>query len=565
MLAHLRIKNLAIIDDVALELGPGLTVFTGETGAGKSIILGGLALVLGERASLDQVRTGADKALVEAVFAPPRDPALVELLEETGLTAEDGGIVVRRGLTPAGSRAWVNDQLVSLQTLKEIGDRLVDLHGQHAHQSLLALSAHRELLDRFAGAGEARAAVAAAYDEAVAVAERLEAMAMDERERAQRIDVLRFQAEEIEAAVLREGEDEDLEAERARLAHTEELLQLGAEAVGLLYEEEASAAALLARAERRLDRLLQLDPRAPGEPEAVAGARFTAEESARALQGYLDDLEADPARLEQVESRLAELQRLRRKYGEEIGAIVEHGRRARRELEALEQHDEQLGELQRRLQAAALDYEGAAAALGDARRRAAGELETQVLDELAELGMEGAGFVVAIEPAQRQAPVGLPAGAGRTGSDRVELKLAANPGEPPSALAKVASGGELSRVMLALKLSAAEGDPLDCMVFDEIDSGIGGGRIAERLAQRLAALGRSHQVLVVTHLPQVAAYADAHVAIRKEAGDSGRVAVRAERLAEGAQVEELARMLGGLEVTDATRKHAREMLRRVHA
>ena len=583
MLAYLRIKNLAVIDDVVVELGPGLTVFTGETGAGKSIILDGLGLALGERASLDQIRTGADRAVVEAAFTSPRDPELLEMLAESELAADDGSIVVRRVLTGSASRAYINDQLVSLQKLKAVGDRLVDLHGQHEHQSLLAVAAHRELLDRYGDLLPDLQEVAGAYQEAVSVSEQLESLSMDERDRAQRADLLRFQVEEIEEAAPRPGEEDELDGERRRLAHAEELVELGSGLVALLYEDESSAAALLARAERDLDRIKRLDPGAPGEPEAVSEARFAAEETARTLQGYLDGLQVDPRQLERVEQRLSLLNGLQRKYGEGIEKILEHAAAARQELDALEHHDEKLAELEARLETAAAAYTKAATKLGKGRRQAAGALERQVLDELAQLGMEGAAFDVAIAASSREAPSGLPLGASRLGSDCVEFRLAANPGEAPGPLSKVASGGELSRVMLSLKLSAtgavaadaagkAKGgkqqvgtdsvgaDRIETLVFDEIDSGIGGGRIAEHLAQRLALLGRSHQVLVVTHLPQVAAYADTHIGIRKLEAKDDRVAVEARQLDEGEQVDELARMLGGLEVTDATRTHAREML-----
>ena len=560
MLAYLRIKNLAVVNDVALELSPGLTVFTGETGAGKSIILDGLGLVLGERASLEKVRAGGDRAVVEAAFAAPRDDRLAADLAESGLAAEDGSIVVRRVITASGSRAYVNDQLVSLQKLKAIGEQLVDLHGQHAHQSLLAVRAHRDLLDRFAVAGGLRDDVGAAYEEAVGAADRLAAMTMDERDRVQRVDLLRFQAEEIETAQLSAGEDGDLDEERLRLSHAEELLQLAGDSVEALHEGEPSASSLLAGVEADLERLRQLDPGAPQELEAVSSARFAAEEASRALQRYRDSVEVEPQRLAEVDARLGTLHALQRKYGDDIESIIEHGNEARRELDGLERHDEQLEELRQAVAAAAERYTQAAGELGAARRHAAGKLEAQVVAELAELGMQAARFDATVGPRGGSARAGLPEGAGRFGSDRVEFVLAANPGEAAGPLSKVASGGELSRVMLALKLTATDGDPLETMIFDEIDSGIGGGSVAERLAQRLAALGRTHQVLVVSHLPQVAAYADTHIGIRKLETDDGRVEVAAQTLAEGEQVEELARMLGGLEVTEATRQHAREML-----
>lgn len=560
MLTYLRIRNLAVVDDVVLEPGPGLTVLTGETGAGKSIIFDGLSLVLGERASLDAIRRGADRAEVEAVFRCDRDPQLPALLSERDLQGDEPGtLLVRRVITPSGSRAYLNDHPVSLKLMKQIGDRLVDLHGQHAHQSLLRTGAHRELLDRFAEHGAMRERVARTWERAVEAGERLEKMRMDERDRAQRVDLLRFQVQEIEAAGLTSGEDEELAAERRRLAHAEELAECGAEASALLYEAEESAVALVARASRRLQRLLELDPDAPVELDELQRARVSLEEAARSLQVYLDDLEVDARRLEEVESRLAALDGLRRKYGDTLGAVLEHARRARQELEGLERLEESLEALEAELADSREAYEEAADELSRSRRMAVDELREQVTGELGELAMPSARFEVVVERRRGDSPPGLPDGAARHGLDSVEFRLAANPGEDGGPLSKIASGGELSRVMLALKLSATEGDPLETLIFDEVDAGIGGGRVAEHLARRLATLARTHQVLVVTHLPQVAAYADEHVGVRKVELDE-RVRVEVHELVEGEQIDELARMLGGLEITEATRRHAREML-----
>jgi len=559
MLTYLRIRNLAVIDDVALELGPGLTVVTGETGAGKSIIIDGLALALGERAALDQVRSGANRATVEAVFSLPAGSELKAMLDEAGLEGEDGQVVVRRTLTPSGSRAYVNDCVVSQQQLKRIGERLADLHGQHEHQSLLAVSAHRQLLDRFGGAGEALQATETAYDRAVLLGHRLAAVQLDDRELAQRADLLRFQIQEIAAAALETREDEQLQGERRRLAHAEELVEACGAAVSVLYEDDRSASSLIHQAEQRVERLLQLDPELPVRDEALSEARFALEEAARSLQAYQDGLDVDPGRLAQVEERLSAIETLKRKYGDSIESIQEHAHKAQIELESLERHEEDLEALERELHEASEAYQGAARSLTSLRREAGEKLQLQVVNELRQVAMEQAEFRAEVEDRTGEAPPGLPSGAGRSGMDRVEFLLAANPGEKIGPLSKVASGGELSRVMLALKLCATEGDPLETLVFDEVDSGIGGGGVAERLAQRLAALSGTHQLLVVTHLPQVAAYADAHISISKHERD-GRTVVRVESLAAEQQVDELARMLGGLEITEATREHAREML-----
>ena len=559
MLTYLRIRNLAVIDDVALELGPGLTVLTGETGAGKSIIIDGLALALGERAVLDQVRSGASRATVEAIFSLPAGSELGALLDAAGLEGEEGQVVVRRALTSSGSRAYVNDCVVSQQQLKRIGERLADLHGQHEHQSLLAVGAHRQLLDRFGGAGEVLQATQEAYERAVLLGQRLAAVQLDDRELAQRADLLRFQLQEITAAALEPREDEELQSERRRLAHAEELVEACAAAISMLYEDDRSASSLIHQAEQRIERLLQLDPELPVRDEALSEARFALEEAARSLQAYQDDLEVDPDRLAQVEDRLSAIEALKRKYGDSIESIQEHARKAQGELESLERHGEDLEALEKELHEAAAAYQAAAGSLSAMRKKAGEKLQRQVMTELQQVAMEQAEFLARVEDRAGDAPPGLPPGAGRGGMDRVEFLLAANPGEKIGPLSKVASGGELSRVMLALKLCATEGDPLETLVFDEVDSGIGGGGVAERLAQRLAALSGTHQLLVVTHLPQVAAYADAHISISKHEME-GRTVVQVESLDAEQQVDELARMLGGLEITEATREHAREML-----
>ncbi|MFQ5743329.1 MAG: DNA repair protein RecN [Acidobacteriota bacterium] len=559
MLNYLRIKNLAVIEEITLELQPGLTVFTGETGAGKSILVDGLALALGGRASLDQVRAGADRAMVEAVFTCCRDPQVRKVIESAGLGGDDDQIAIRRVLSPSGSRAYLNDRLVSLTQLRNVGGRLADLHGQHEQQSLLSGGAHRQLLDRFSGCSEVLAAVAAAHGEAVALGRQLVDLQMDDRERVQRADLLRFQVQEIEAAALCAGEEASLQAVRQRLAHAEELAELANEAEAWLYEEEASVAALLHQAERRLERLRQLDPQAPVQPESLRGARFGVEEVARTLQGYLDTLEVDPQRLQEVEARLSVIENLKRKYGDGIEAILEYVLAARKELQSLDHHEEEMSGLEKQLQEASSSYASAAAKLTRLRSQGARRLSEQVCGELHQLAMPAAEFRVVIDSSQDESARGLPPGASRHGNERVEFLLAANPGEGTAPLSRVASGGELSRVMLALKLTATEDDPLETLAFDEVDAGIGGGRVAEHLAQRLAVLARTHQVLVVTHLPQVAAYADVHVGIRK-IERAGRAVVEAEPLVADQQVDELARMLGGLKVTMATRKHALEMI-----
>lgn len=568
LLSLLRIRNLALIRRLDLELGPGLNVLTGETGAGKSIILQGIGLISGQRADLDMIRQGSGEASAEAMVTGMED------LEPPSPAANDdsraadqqvarpvGDLILRRTLGSGGSRAYVDDRLATVRRLAEIGERLVDVAGQNEQLSLRRPGAQLDLLDRFAGVDGPGEAVAEAWDRCAEISRRLDELRGDERQRAQREDWLRFQIDEIRKAAPVAGEDVDLGTERRRLMHAEELAEAAAAALSALYEDDGSVSTLLAAAQKRVERIRELDPASPVDPAPLRDARVGVEEAARDLQGYVDGAQADPARLAEVDDRLATLERLKRKYGESIAEVLEALEDAERELDEIAHGDETIVALEADLQVVAAEYRGAADRLGAVRRQAGGDLAVRIEEELAGLGMEGASFVTAFHPASAPstAPPGLPEGASRRGTEAVEYLLSANPGESPRPLAKVASGGELSRVMLALKLAAKDGDPVRTLVFDEIDAGIGGGRVAERLAQRLSALATSHQILVVTHLPQVAAYADRHFRVLKQDRD-GRSQVSVHALDEPERVDELARMLGGLEITDATRTHAREML-----
>jgi DNA repair protein RecN (Recombination protein N) len=561
MLTYLRIKDLAVVEDAAIEPGAGLVAFTGETGAGKSVILGGLELVIGRRASLDQVRAGAEEAVVEAAFEPAARDDLTRLLEEEGLPPVRDQLVVRRRLSAAGSRAWVNGSLVPVGTLARIGALLVDIVGQHESQALLVPGAQLRLLDRSGNLEELTADVAAAWDRAVAVQAQLERLRADDRERAQRADFLRFQIQEIRAADLTEGEEDEAAAERGRLRHSEELGQHAREGLALLYESEAAAATLLGQAERHLEAIAAMDV-AHGLPiEGLREARFAVEEAGRSLQAYLDAVHSDPARLAAIEDRLAEIDALRRKYGDTVAEVLERAGEAEAELERLEGRDAELQRLAQDLDGALENYDAVARRLSGAREKAAAAMQSRITEELQSLGMEGARLAIHLIAADGSDAPGLPPGGTRSGYEGVEFRLAANPGQPERPLARVASGGEMSRVLLALKLAALGSGPGQTLVFDEIDAGVGGGRVAERLAARLEQLAQEHQVLVVTHLPQIAARARSQVLVSK-ATESDRTRVGMTELDESSRVDELARMLGGVEITGTLREHARALLRR---
>ncbi len=455
----------------------------------------------------------------------------------------------------------MNGSLVPVGTLARIGTLLVDIVAQHESQALLVPAAQLRLLDQSGDLEKLAAEVATAWDGAVGLQERLEHLRTDDRERAQRADFLRFQIQEIRAAGLTAGEEDEAAAERSRLRHSEELGQHAREGLALLYESEVAAATLLAQAERHLDAIAAMDATHDLPIDGLREARFAVEEAGRSLQAYRDNVHSDPARLEAVEDRLAEIDALRRKYGDTVAEVLERAAEAEAELQRLEGHDAELQQLAKELDGALERYDAVARKLSAAREKAAVALQSRITEELQGLGMEGARLAIELIAADGAAAPGLPPGGTRSGYEGVEFRLAANPGQPERPLARVASGGEMSRVLLALKLAALGSGPGQTLVFDEIDAGVGGGRVADRLAARLEQLARAHQVLVVTHLPQIAARADSQVLVRKST-ESERTRVGMTELDESSRVDELARMLGGVEITGTLREHARALLRR---
>jgi len=559
-----------------LRFGPGFNVLTGETGAGKSIIVDAVSTLLGGRAETGVIRSGADEARVEGIFLLNKamQEAILPILRREGLEGEDEETLILAREIRRGGRSIcrVNGRAVTLKVLEEIGQRLVDIHGQTEHLSLLRVREHLDLLDRYGHLWPLRERVAAKVRELRQVRQELEGLLRDERELARRADLLAYQVREIASANLRVGEEEELESERARLANAERLMELADEAYRALYEGEEgqlSAIDLLGQVARNLAELERLDPGLQGQQQVAEEAACQLEELARSLRAYRDTIEYNPARLRQVEERLDLIHELKRKYGDSIAEILAFGEEAQRELESIVHSEERVEELRAR-EDALLHEIGELASRLSAERRAAGDrLAKAVEAELAELGMKGARFAVAIE--QEEAEDGAWVGGRRyafdeRGLDRVEFLIAPNVGEPLKPLAKIASGGETSRLMLALKtvLSAADRTPI--LIFDEIDAGIGGraggvvGRKLWSLTAEAGPDGVGHQVLCVTHLPQLACYGDVHFKVAKDVV-GGRTIASARALSEEERVEELAAMLGT--ATAVTRQSARELLERV--
>jgi DNA repair protein RecN (Recombination protein N) len=568
MLRELSIRNLAVVEEAVVPLVPGLNVLTGETGAGKSIVVDALLLVTGARAQPDWIRTGADTAVVEAVFEIDPAGPVAALLDETGHRGGDGELVIKRELARSGRhRAFVNDGAATVALLERLGLALVELHGQHEHQRLLEPAGQLLLLDRFAAAEARRERVAALvrrWEEARGDLQRLR----DEmREGARQEDLYRFQLSEIDGVRLRDGEEDELRAERGRLQHAERIVAGLQEIAGLLYEDPQSATARLARAGALLRDISRYDPEAAASIEAVEGAQAYVEDVVGRARALRDRAVVDPERLEQIDARLDAIVKLKRKYGDSVAAILAHRQEVAAALDRITRHDAIAAELERAVADAAAAAGTEAAALSQERTRGAERLERLIQKEIRTLGMEHGRFRVAL---RREAAAAGELGSGAEGwrvgprgAETAELLLSANPGEELRPLAKVVSGGELSRVMLAAKTVLAAADDIPVLVFDEVDAGIG-GRVADVVGQKLAASAAGRQVLCVTHLAPIAAYAGHHLLVEKRvARGATRTSVTA--LSAAARVDELARMLGGERVTEASRRHARELLREAQA
>ncbi len=554
MLVELRIRDYAVVDDLAVKLGPGLNALTGETGAGKSIIVGALSLLLGDRASSDVVRVGADRATVEAVFDVDRLPAVKRLIDEHGFRLEDGLLILRREVAAEGrNRAWVCGSAATAGVVGAIGSALVDLHGQHEHQTLLRPADQRAILDAFGGAQELAASVRDGYGNLRALRDDLDEREQRRREVESRADFLRFQLAEIEEASPAPGEDETLSGEASRHEHAEELARGAAEAYARLYEGEGSAMEQLAAARAAVERIAAFDPTIAGALEQLVEIAHAVDDLGARLGDYASAVEHDPARLEEVRERLDRIVRLKRKYGPELADVLENAQRIRTELEELEDAEHGISRIRAQIDQAESELKRIAVELSASRGRAATDLQQRLEALLPALGLEGAHFEVRLTPYDAVA-------AG--GAEGVEFRVAPNQGFAPMPLSKIASGGELSRVMLALKSILATVDRVPVLIFDEIDAGIGGA-IATAVAEQLEEVSARHQVFVVTHLPQVASRARAHFVVSKSRPDDGG-ATRTEvsLLDDEGRVEEVARMLGGDPESRASRDHARELLNR---
>jgi DNA repair protein RecN (Recombination protein N) len=552
MLREVRIKNFAVVESVTAPFASGLNVLTGETGAGKSILIDAILLVRGARAQTDVIRADADTATVEAVFTLEGVPGARAVLDEAGLGVEEGDdVVIRRELARSGRhRAFVNDSPVTVGLLERLGDVLVEVHGQHEHQRLLEPLRQLELLDRFADVEDACAQVGALHAKYRAAREEADRLRAAERDRAQREDLLRFQVRELDAARVQDGEEEALRSELRRVQHAERFKAGVAECLALLDEAPQSAAERLARVTRILGDLSRLDPAFAAPGESIENARIHLEEALGAIRHLRDGASDEPGRLDAIHERLDALARLKRKYGDSEAAMLAFRAEAARELERLERHEEIVAESERLLGELESELTAGATALSDRRRVAGTKLASQVERALRGLGMERATFEVGLE---RTPDVGS------RGFDRVELRLCTNPGEEVRPLARVASGGELSRAMLALLSVLARADRVPTVVFDEVDAGIG-GRVASVVAETLARTAEGRQVLCVTHLAPIAALADRHLRVVKNVR-GGRTRVTAASLTADERVEEVARMLGGPATTSAAREHARGLLR----
>jgi len=550
MLTELRIRNLAVIESVTLPVAQGFNVLSGETGAGKSIIVGALGLLLGERSSADVVRGGADRAVVEGVFDGTGNGALAALLDDRGIPSEDGLVVLRREVTAAGkSRAWINDVTVTTAALSQVGRLLVNLHGQHESQALLHDEAQRDVLDALAGASEVAVSVRSAFAELEAVRGSIADLTRRRDEASKRADYLRHLVREIDGARLVVGEEEKLDDEARRLTHAVELRAHIAQALNAIEEGDDSAIHSLGAARRAVHAALRIDPAASPLSDAIDQTLVTLQELARDLAAYDATLDSDPERLAEVDRRRDQVSRVTRKHGGSVETALAALREARAELDVLDTAAVDLRDLTAREESARSALAAQAARLTKLRQKASKKLATEVEALLPELGLPGGRFLVNLEPTEAITAAG---------AERVEFRVALNVGHDARPLARTASGGELSRVMLALKSILARLDEVPTLVFDEVDAGIG-GTVALRVGDSLRRLAEHHQVLVITHLAQVAARAHHHVVVAK--GAKGGVSTADISVVQrDDRVAEVARMLGGDPASKVSRAHAKELL-----
>lgn len=536
MLSVLKIKNLALVEDLTWELGPGLITVTGETGAGKSIIVGALNLILGERADRQLLRTGASHCTVEAVFDLPNRDEINELLENAGLEPCEGSeLVLKRVFSAGGSnKQFINCSPATLNVLKALGDHLVDLHGPHDHQSLLSRDRQLAMLDAYAGDRQLLDAYEEKFDLWHDAVRDFEALRDAEAATGQELELLRFQVEEIQGAELKPNEEAQLEQDYAVASNSQSLIQHASEVANRLSEGPMAVLAQLAELQKHIRELERIDD---GVSELVSGfesAQVELEELASGLQDYVEDLEVNPAEVQRLEARIDLIESLKRKYGPTLENVIAHGEKAERKLNAIEGRGEELGRLEERVAETRQALDDAGAKLSKTRGKSAPKLAAEVSGHLDDLGFKQSKFEIAIEPHDE------PHGSGLEG---VDFQFAPNPGEPFKPLRVIASSGEMSRVMLAVKNALAEQDRIPLMVFDEIDANVG-GEIAVAVGKKMGALGERHQVVAITHMPQVAALSKHHYVVSKEVEDE-KTRSKLKKVEGESRIAEIHRMLGG--------------------
>jgi DNA repair protein RecN (Recombination protein N) len=558
VLLELVVENYAVVERIRVRFHAGLNLLTGETGSGKSIVVDSLGLLFGGRASADMVRSDTDRARISAIFEAPKHPACQALLEEAGVLVEDGELLVEREVLSGGkSRAFLGNRPVTAALLRTLAPYLGDIHGQHAQQELFSSEAQLELLDQSAVLEEAAGQAGVLFREWKRIQDELSDLEKSEQEKLRLADLWSFQRKEIEAAGLKAGEDSTLENERVVLKNVAKLQEGANAAYSALYDAPESASSQIRTAIKKLDDLCRIDSSLQGTLDTLRSAEIGFGEASRAVRDYLDRLEADPDRLEHVESRLALIDRLKRKYGSTLDDVLAFLDKVRCELDAMETAGERKANLEQDLARSSEAFREAAASLTRLRKAAADKLAKRVEGELGSLALESAVFRIEIQPANWS----------ERGADRVEFLISANVGEEPRSLDKVASGGELSRIALALKTSVGitnasagrKSGAQRTLVFDEIDSGIGGG-VAEAVGRRLKKLSEGNQVLCVTHLAQVAGFADHHYFVEKREV-KGRTIAQIEELTDDARTREIGRMLSGQRVTAEALKHAEQLIR----
>ena len=563
MLKVLRIKNYALVDDLEVEFHPGLNIITGATGAGKSIIVGAVNLILGERASSDAVRTGFDTATIEAFFELPQYQSIKITLDELGITVPDDTILIRREILSKGqSKCYVNDRLVTLSSLKSIGDWLADLHGQHEHQSLLNVENHIEYLDQFGDLGEYSGRVRDIFHRLMEKQKELEELQNSKKVDQEKRSLYEFQIQEIERADLNLDEEDKLLEERKVLENVEFLFELSSNLYHQLYENEVSILERLTLLSKELKKGAQVDSRLKDMDVNLESLVIRLQEIIRFFEDYKNRLEFDPERLETIRERLNLLGSLKKKYGKSIRELLAYQEQIKTELERIENKDELIGGLEDELKGLSKVLMENCLVLSRKRKSKAAELSQKIKRSLADLGMVRTKFDIRVM--QREDVNGFELDSRRylvtgRGMDNVEFFVSPNPGEELKPLAKIASGGEISRIMLALKSILAKTDQVVSMIFDEIDVGIG-GEVASAVGKALKNLGLTHQVIVITHLQQIASQADHHFKVFKETV-RGRTVTRIRRLEKEEQVKEIARMISGEKISEVTMKQAKEMIR----